>query len=713
MSVNGTQLRTGTSSRGKYPVSLVRRDQVMLTDRIDPHQPKQIEAFLGRVQEEYPRVPIPPLRQTLLQLAAAPQARPASGLSDHPAELREDGLYLIKPTKEGPVPVRLANFGARITTDVAKDDGVEVIHAFEIEATMRGCASRFSIPADEFTAMNWVAGRMGPGAIVSAGQGLKDHPRAAIQSVSANFTRRTIYTHLGWRELDSGCAFLHAGGAIGADGPIKGVEVEVPDSLANYSLPSPPAGDELVACIRVSLRLLDLAPDSISVPMCAAIWRSVLGQTDLSLHLCGSTGVFKSELLALVLQHFGAGMDARHIPANWSSTANSLEGLSFTAKDVVLGVDDFAPAATQYEANAQHQKAERLLRAVGNRSGRQRMRADATLRPTKPPRSLIVSTGEDIPTGQSLRARMLILELGPSDVAPDALTACQEDARTGFYAGAMSGFLQWLAAWFPDAQAWARQQAIDLRNDAASSTMHRRTPDIVAQLAVGWYLFLDFAAEVGAISTAERRSLWSRGWAALGQAAARQAIYQAANEPATRFLELLASAFASGAAHLAASSGRAAPPNPAAWGWRQRVSGDGVRYEWQPQGTRIGWVDGDFIYLDPDASYKVAASMASAGGQITVTPQTLRKRLLERGLLVREAGRDELCVRRVLDGVQRSVLCLRRAAFPAAPAPSAPSPAGPSSGDTSDIDMAAALAEEAAGENGQHLNAHAQAAECS
>ena len=49
----------------------------------------------------------------------------------------------------------------------------------------------------------------------------------------------------------------------------------------------------------------------------------------------------------------------------------------------------------------------------GNNAGRQRMRADTTLRPPKPPRCLILSSGEEVPRGQSLRARTVITELVP------------------------------------------------------------------------------------------------------------------------------------------------------------------------------------------------------------------------------------------------------------------------------------------------------------
>ena len=113
---------------------------------------------------------------------------------------------------------------------------------------------------------------------------------------------------------------------------------------------------------------------------------------------------------------------------------NSLEGLAFYTKDALLLIDDFAPTGTPNEVQRFHREADRVLRAQGNNAGRGRMRADSSLKPPRPPRGLIVSTGEDIPRGQSLRARLLTLELGPIDVDWSRLTMCQADASTGLYA---------------------------------------------------------------------------------------------------------------------------------------------------------------------------------------------------------------------------------------------------------------------------------------
>jgi hypothetical protein len=87
--------------------------------------------------------------------------------------------------------------------------------------------------------------------------------------------------------------------------------------------------------------------------------------------------------------------------------------LSFLTKDVVLLIDDYAPTAGEF-ADLQR-KAERVLRSQGNLSGRGRLRADLGLRPTMPPRGIIVSTGEQHPLGHSLVARTVILELARAD----------------------------------------------------------------------------------------------------------------------------------------------------------------------------------------------------------------------------------------------------------------------------------------------------------
>src|SRR5216683_991406 len=262
--------------------------------------------------------------------------------------------------------------------------------------------------------MGWAIENLGPGAVIYPGRA--DHTRAAIQLLSCEAERRVVHGHTGWCQIDGVWVYLHAGGAIGADGPVQGVEVQLPDALTRFRLPPPPEGERLSKAIRSSLRLLRVALLRVTAVLFCAIWRAALGQTDLTLHIAGPTGALKTELASLVQQHYGAGMDARHLPGSWSSTGNSLESLAFAGADALLVVDDFAPGGSVADVARVHREADRLLRAQGNRSGRARCRTDGTVRPARMPRGTILSTGEDVPRGQSLRARMLVLELAPGEL---------------------------------------------------------------------------------------------------------------------------------------------------------------------------------------------------------------------------------------------------------------------------------------------------------
>jgi hypothetical protein len=572
-----------------------------------------------------------------------------------PYRATPEGLVWDRPTPDGPVPVPLANFAAKIVADVVENDGAEARRLFEVEATLNERVASFAVPASGFGGMNWATEHLGAAAVVYPGFGIKDHARAAVQLVSGRVPTRRVFTHTGWKEEDGDWLYFHAGGAIGPDGPLRSINVQLDGVLGGYVLPEPPEGEELRSAIRASLGLLDVASDVITAPLLSATYRAPLGSADFSLHVAGPTGEGKTELVALHAQHFGSGLDARHA-VSWESTENAIEAMAFAAKDAVLGLDDFAPTGTTYDVQRWHKKADRVLRAMGNRSGRSRMRPDTSLRPDKPPRCLIISTGEDVPRGQSLRARMLVLELGPGHLDFLRLTSHQREASSGVYARAMAGFVRWLAHRYGAITRGMRQELDELRSVAGRSGRHRRTPEIVANLALGLRYLLRFALDAEAVSPREAEGLWRRGWKALGEAAKDQSQHQAGQEPTRRYTELLTAAIVGGRAHVADPEGEP-PGHPEAWGWR--FSGE----EWRPQGERAGWVDGEHLYLEPEVAFAAVQRQGrDAGDALSVTGRTLNKRLHERGLLV-STDLPHLTVRRVLQGRRRRVLHLPAAAL--------------------------------------------------
>ena len=461
-----------------------------------------------------------------------------------------------KETREGVVPQPLCNFTAQIVAEEVLDDGAEQRTVFVTEGELPGgrLLSATRVPAERYPAMSWVTESWGTAPVIFAGQGKKDHLRAAIQMLSGTVPRRIIYGHLGWRRMGDRWAFLHCGGAIGADGVLGGIEVDTgSDCFSAYQLPAPPRATELVDAVRASLALLELGPQTITAPLLGAVYRAPLGEpspVDFSIHITGPTGVFKSELATLAQAHFGAGFHSRRLPASWADTPNMLEKKAFLAKDTVLVVDDFAPTGTTADVQRLHRDADRLVRAAGNRSGRARMRADGGSRPTYYPRGLIVSTGEDIPLGPEPRARLLVVELAPGDIDTAVLSRIQRNAGDGVLATAMAGYVQWLAPRIDDLRRTLPERQRALRDDFVRQGEHKRTPEIAASIVIGWETFLSFAEEVGALSREETITVLERARSAILGSAATQAGHQASEEPAARFLALLGAAISSGRAHI-------------------------------------------------------------------------------------------------------------------------------------------------------------------
>jgi hypothetical protein len=569
-----------------------------------------------------------------------------------PCRATDDGMFYRSHTGKGNSFVQLSNFTARIVRDIEEDDGVEKRHTFEVEARLGGTTHRFSLTAAQFAAMNWPPVYIGARAITFPGS-TKAQLRAAIQLLSKNVPTEKVFKHLGWGVHSAEPVYLHAGGGIGSKGAVPSLHVELPEQLNRYHLPAPPSGTVLRKAVQASLRLLEVAPDVITVPLYGAVWRVALGQTDFGLHLTGPSGEGKTALSAVIQQHWGKELDAGHLPATWLSTANANEFLAFLAKDALLVVDDFVPMAGVSDRGRQHKEADRLLRGQGNGAGRGRLAADATLRLPRPPRGLILSTGEDTPRGQSLRARLLVLELSPGAVRWQQITRCQEDATAGFYAAAFAGFVRWVAPQLEKIRQGMPRRLTDLRDQATASGQHRRTPGIVANLAFGLELFGRFAVTVGTMTKAESKKFQQRCWQALGEVAAAQAALQAHGEPAQRFLGLLTASMTAGKAHIAGPDGQP-PAQPVAWGWRD--DGD----VWKPEGNRIGWVVNADLYLEPEAALASAQGMACEGHEpLGVESKTLHKRLHEQGQLVStDTARGRLTVRRTLQGRVRSVLHL-------------------------------------------------------
>jgi hypothetical protein len=551
--------------------------------------------------------------------------------------VQDGALCRRQQTREGIVTVPLCNFTARIAEETVFDNGVESSRAWAVEGQLDNGESlpRVTVPARTFSGMGWVAEHWGARARLRAGQAIRDYLREAIQERSSGLRTRRVFTHTGWRQLPSGLwVYLTASGGVGDDS----VEVKLDGGLERYALPSEPSHPR--EAFLASLDLLGIAPFEVTVPLWAAVYRAPLGQflsTDFSLWSAGTTGSLKSTLAALFLSHFG-NFDRLSLPGSWTSTANALEQCAFTLKDTLFVIDDYAPQAGQ-DARDLQEKAARLLRAQGNRAGRSRLRSDASERPQTPPRGLILSTGEHHPSGQSVLARTLILELDRAGVLMPGLTAAQGAAHR--LPHAMAGYLGWLRPQVPTLADTLRRDFAETRARLSGTGPHLRVPEVVAHLWLGVEQAVAYGQAIGVLSPRRADALKGPMWEALLSVGETQGRLVAEERPTLRYLRLLTTLLDQGRVVLVPRDGGPAP---------------GVGHA-----EFIGWYDEEGVYLLPDAAFAAVSKFGRESGSPFPMPEgRLRRELAKERLSDHDEDRLVKTVR--IGGQPRKVLALKRAA---------------------------------------------------
>ncbi len=418
--------------------------------------------------------------------------------------------------------------------------------------------------------------------------------------------------------------------------------MEIGPELARYALPRQPTDPG--EAMRTSLRLLHLAPFPVTVPLLAATFRAPLASAlpaDLTLWLEGPTGSLKSTLAALFLSHYGP-FDRTQLPGAWSATANHLEARAFALKDTLFVIDDWVP--TPLDARELDQKASRLIRAQGNGTGRGRLRSDLTPRLPSPPRGLLVATGEQHPTGHSVLARTLIVDVRRDQMDIAAVGVAQAAAPR--LPHAMAAFVTWLA---PHMDGWAAtlRLAFDgARTRATQGPAHLRLPEGVAHLWLGLDVALQFAVDIGACTPADDAALRREGWAALLTVATAHARLLDGERPTQRFLEVLAGLLDQQRVAVLPTSARP----------ESRDARDPRPF--------IGWGDEAFLYLVPEAVYGAVSRACRATGEpFPVRPITVAAALAREGHLAHAPDRHSTVER--LGGHPRRVWKVKRTALDA------------------------------------------------
>ena len=536
--------------------------------------------------------------------------------------VHEDQFCLIKTIFPiGKVKSPLCNFTAHITDEVTLDDGIQESRLFSIEGSVKGVPlPRIEVPASDFHNLSWVTELWGTRAVVYAGSSTKDHLRTIIQLASNTngFKSKRVFTHTGWRVIEGERFFLTAAGAVGKEG----VEVSLHGPLGRYRLPLTLSGADPVEAMKASLRFLDVGNPEVQACLWASMYLAPLSEVlepAFSLWLSGHTGSFKSVLAALALSHFG-DFNYLTLPASWRDTANRLEWAMAMLKDLPLVIDDWHPAPTATGARELEMKAELVIRGQGNKAGRGRLRADASPREKYVPRSMVISTGEQIPGGESGASRLFVVELERDQVNLAELSRAQGEAKAGLYSYAMSAYILWLKERWEELEPYIKARWLEWRDQAMGGDVHLRLPAAVAWLYSGFMLGMRFAEEIGSIEATAAAERCEQAWESFISLAARQGWRVDEERPAVRFLDAFSTLLMQ--KRILVISKESLEPMPG---------------EMKQGQVFVGWADEKAYYLMPTAVYGTVYDFwQHAGAPFTFKPATVwadlaRLRMLSAG----------------------------------------------------------------------------------
>ncbi len=460
------------------------------------------------------------------------------------------------------------------------------------------------------------------------------------------------YGHTGFRQRDGQWFYLHGGGAVGA----SGLTVALEGSAARFILPDC-AGDVRAAVLE-SIAFLDIATMRISFPIHAGVHRAPLNEVlrcDAALDLVGTTGTMKSAVMGVAQSHYGS-FDYNSLPLNFESTANSLEAELFRLKDTFVVIDEYVPTGGLHDEL--QKKADRIFRAIANGSSRGRLNADLRSRPERPCRALVAITGEDIPRGESIQARLVIIRCGRGDV--DAKKLAVRQGRSGLLPYAMRAYVEWILSRLEQLRIEVPKKYAEVR-DGFYGAGHPRAASAMAHFLLGAYYFAEFAKDIGVMTPHDAAVHVELTRAALLMNAKEQVHATEQSNPGARFMDVLRSLYARRTIALQPVGKALHPHNEAG-------------------AVEVGWKDGNLAKFEVNVILAtVNQELVAMGERQPLQPYGLWKRLAAERCIVPVGDDVTPKFQGEKNGTRVRVIQVPLHLLEPSPSPGSPPPSGPMS----------------------------------
>lgn len=560
-----------------------------------------------------------------------------------PYKVKGGCLWQEAVTKQAKYDRKLCNFLPYLTAEITLDDGAEETKRLRLGGVRENGTSlpEIEIAGSDLASFNWLLEKWGVDCILEIGATVKDSIRYAIQQTASGAERRTVYAVTGWKKIDGVWHYLLPGDDL--------YDVQLPGKLKRYGKETDASTLDLATVSMLTEMLI--APKEIVYPLLAFTFLTPLNEflrrancePKFVFFLQGRTGTRKSTLAALFLSFFGS-FTASELPLSFRDTANSITHHAFTLKDVLTCIDDFHPSSRQEEVKLTA-TAQAIMRAYGDRTGRGRLRSDATPMESRPPQGNAIITAELPPDiGESGTARYFSVELKDGDVDLHMLSLFQERAADGVFRRCLSAYTDWIRERFlcsaEKEQEFisALQKHFTQYRDAFSGSgirCHGRVPEMVAWLQLGWKMFLLFLQEKEMMEANRVSHLENVFQTILFEIAARQAQHIERDKPTHIFIRKLYALLESGQVKVL-----------------QKDSGE----SFEPTGY-VGYEDETFLYLNREIAHRMVKRLCDEQGEaFPVSARALTKALAEEELIDVSGGMNTRAIR--FGDRTRRMICL-------------------------------------------------------
>ncbi|WP_374030003.1 hypothetical protein [Bdellovibrio bacteriovorus] len=576
----------------------------------------------------------------------------------------ENRIQRLTQTDNGDKWYSITNFGGEIVDVIIDDSGDQRVTYFVVELTFQsGEKVRTDrITTRQFDDMSWLRtyGTYKAKYVPDAKNLLAI--RTAISDNSKELSERKLRAEIGWVKQDGKLSFIHASGIISAEQNVGHEFVDVDDDLARFEqedfFPELSTEQLFKKCEEVYVNL----PGSATCVGRGAVYRAPLNHfvpCNCSLIAVGRTGSYKSSWAGILQASYGKSFDYTMFPASWESTANSIERAIHNFKDVLAVIDDFAPNAEGVNSDELYQRAERVIRSIGNSSHRGRLNGEFKLQKQLPPRATVIITAEDLPRGHSVLGRSLIVEFSPGQITTDVLDVAQAAARAGLFVSLQKRYLQYLAKQQLEAQTVREERSV-LAAKFNGLGGHARLPENLANYALGWKYFFDFLVKASAVTKQEAELRMETVFTELRDLGRQQLKFIKTADAVEDFFAHLRYSMTVGQSFMADKNG-GKPANFQHLGWR-KIAETNTPVDWvtSAHATKIGWhCTEEGFYLDWETAYRQAQkAAASVGGSLKTSSNILKKRISEAGFSMKNELEQKDRLRRVIEGETKRVLVI-------------------------------------------------------